>query len=1058
VTMGLAFKRSGEAGRGAAPEGTPEDGLVLDPPNGLSTDSALPRTPPAPGGQEPGRSAARAGASAHSEPPSATASTGGQEPGRSIARAETSPLGHPDPTPEELPEPGTLAQEIAARVGPEPLAHILVEVADSLEAFLASVRTTLEGELEALDLRCQRSLTHCRSPRERIRAIRRHVARPAETSALEARRRIDGWVERLRVILRAVPYSRTFPLDPALLDRTGEESPGIRWRIAVRRIRLRLSPDGPAGQRMVPVRVIVRMALEPRIIDVLHTSVDAAYRARAAATASFRHLLEGQLSTGEAVTEIQERLARDLELMRREASRQIHVGCLAAAEQLAIADSPRLPVEAIRYGTVELAVTQALEALRQRPTRWLPLLDSQRQTLRLKTHLVIFRTRVEVLIENRLKVQLKQAAHVLGEEAGRVGAALAQVERKLETDPPATAADLTREMERTRAAFSRRSRVKVSQSTARFRHHALPHQLTQALSQLIEEAPERLEVISTWTPLASARSLDEVIVQEVRFHDILRRQVMDSFLPQLLKYHASALDMVFSAPLRLQESTQVAAYAFEIALKGHLDEGETPCVLALHGVQRAQKRLEELQAELEAHSDALLARITLELDGVMTRVAEEAFARSGFEVRRLKSLSGAMRLQRLLQAQWAQPKALIQRRIRGMRDALVAVKEGDNLRSLRIRSGLERLDPSQMRAHIDCHLRPVDALGLPSLYTQLFHLEALDDRRFFSGREALFQQLKAIEARWSEGHRAVVLLLGPTGAGKSSLVNMFQLEVAAARFIRLDETFFSRGDGLTNALAVELGCGANLEAITLALGEKPTAVFVDGLEQWFDPSPAGVEAMVEAQQLMVRTGVQVLWVVAAQWSAFEQLSRLHDWRATFTHHLELAPLTWQQTRALILARHRLSGFSLTHGRRRWRLNLGRWRVSDEEHYFRGLVRTARGNPRAALYQHLRSVQVSGSEARCEVLPEAELPFVRQLPEEATVVLAELLRLGAMTAEEVQRLLRVPLHEVVLYVELLKAAGLLEAGRVERSVMVPVRLRESLATELCQLQKLSRGAS
>ncbi len=807
--------------------------------------------------------------------------------------------------------------------------------------------------------------------------------------------------------------------------------------------RLGRSLMGKRGkERHVPLRTIGRVTFEIQHLKALQAIGDARFRAEAACFDALRRYLAGEMDTEKTIKALTEERDRGVKAVRCGGMVHVHSGAQAAIWLAERADTPELSRASISYATVEPDVRAMHQELMDRPRLWAEVFGARRDGLLLKALLDGYRAEIGTLIAERLEKPIKLVEDALVRKSALISEELQGLLGELESCQSVDD-DMTRAMlERTRQTFSEEMRANLKVSTAEFRHHALPHHFTDALRELIEQAPEQLVVFGPDAKMPSSGPLTSVETDTIGFQEILDRQLLEEFLPELLHHHAEALELVSAVPARLSESIHVAAYAFELHLKGHAHSRE-PLV---DSVQRSIQRVDALQFELREQCDQMLLALEQETLKTLERIAETC-------------TPARQDTSRSRRASFARAVVSVREGLERWRLALRGLKNQERIRALRIRSGVERLSASRMREYLRKNVPAPTAVSLPPRYARLFSLAPLDDRRLFVAHREHLEELVKIEAGWRRGERSAVLITGASGSGKTTLLNMFQLEVGVNRLIRLYEDFSARHEGLLAALATELGCEPTVEALLTALGQEPGAVFISGLEHWFEPTLEGIERFKAFQNLMVRSSAQAFWVVSVQANALEMFQRLFEIEATFSHHLELDPLSWQDCRALLETRHQLSDLDWSFEHEvGWQERLTFWQAEDDNAlYFKRLHELSEGNVRSLLYHHLRTVRWNGEVISTSTAEVMEIPFLGQLPEESVVILTQLLRLGPMDRQTLQSLLMLDPDKIDLYLEHLFLAGVVEVGTVEESVVVPKHLHVPLVKELHALKRLPRGA-
>ncbi len=351
-----------------------------------------------------------------------------------------------------------------------------------------------------------------------------------------------------------------------------------------------------------------------------------------------------------------------------------------------------------------------------------------------------------------------------------------------------------------------------------------------------------------------------------------------------------------------------------------------------------------------------------------------------------------------------------------------------------------------------------DKPELPPSYARLLSLEAVREPRLHTARKALLEQLIAAEKRWLAGGPSSALLVGAHGSGRTSLLNVCQLELSASRVLRPEGLERRRG-GLLAALALELRCSADPARLRTALRQRKTTILIDDLEEWLSPTLVGLEQLERLLQLITETRSRVFWIAAVASEAHGLLSELEPLQHAFSTRLGLGPLTGSELRRAIEDRHRLSGLPLEYRSPlgiKWLRRLGPG--SEASLYFNVLARAAAGNLARALRIFAGSVSVES--ARAVVLTERALalkvPSLQRLGALELAALSELLRFGPSDAPSLATRLNIGSGEAERLVAFLCAAGLVQtkASHSGGRLSVPPRLRPIVAHECERIGVLS----
>ena len=220
----------------------------------------------------------------------------------------------------------------------------------------------------------------------------------------------------------------------------------------------------------------------------------------------------------------------------------------------------------------------------------------------------------------------------------------------------------------------------------------------------------------------------------------------------------------------------------------------------------------------------------------------------------------------------------------------------------------------QLHQYLSETRRQIEAL--PFVYQRLFSFEPAADERFFIGRE---KELQLIQDRFNDfksGHNSTTALVGESGSGRTSLINMADAKVFShhAKYrIDLTASVYTI-DQLLNVLKENLNQpeAQTMEEIVTALNEKPTKiiVIVENIQNMFLRFPGGFEALKRFLLLMVETSQNVFWVTTCGLYSWSYFDRILNIRTFFHEVITLRELDDETIENVIMKRHRVSGYQL----------------------------------------------------------------------------------------------------------------------------------------------------
>jgi Kef-type K+ transport system membrane component KefB len=758
--------------------------------------------------------------------------------------------------------------------------------------------------------------------------------------------------------------------------------------------------------RRVPVRSAARIALMPRLGSLAEQLVGSWSRCHAGVLDDLRRFSADELSHSATVDSVAERLEQLKANFRSDFDVALGRGVAELVQLLRWADTPRMPVSGIRYSRVEPQTRAYVEGLARSPQAWGKVLSRAENALLLTTAVARVESGVEAVLEQEILLPLADAGEALGPsgKAARelIGRCVAVLSGSAEPDRDSIRALA---LEFADAGGTRGDEARVRSG---FRAATALHAMAVELRQLVETLPEALDVPLSRTPAHRAAAPGDVMMRQVAPRLEAHRELVLDFLPTVDAEGQRAASAVRDFELRIGDALEMARNSLEIALeraggldRAQLESGLQRAIAHLdHGAEETRQALVSAHDTIQKALEAALLRLRA-LGGTVAR----APAADG-EGRTLLD-----RLSLLVEE--------LGRRLRRAARRLGLAAERWGLRELWSRQMLDTGDAQQLRRAME-HLR--SAGDAPSAYARLFRLTPLRDRRLSVANQELLAEVVAAEREWLRGGPGTVLIVGDPGTGKTTLLNLCQVELSAPRVIRPETVRPRREVGVMQALAYEVGRRAQREDLGGALASHRTVVLLDDLEQWLEPTHEGIRSLRSLLDLIGSTRSNVAWIVTVSGQFLDAWRDVVDVRAMFATVIDMEPLSADMLRRVVEARHAASGLELAHRHRLLRVPLGRF-GQEAQVSFRVLRAASRGNLSAALAAWPRYLRFE--EERVVVQPERLLrervPSLAGLPPVARAALILLLRHGAMSASSI-------------------AGGLmLSSGEADREAMVLERL-------------------
>jgi hypothetical protein len=529
-------------------------------------------------------------------------------------------------------------------------------------------------------------------------------------------------------------------------------------------------------------------------------------------------------------------------------------------------------------------------------------------------------------------------------------------------------------------------------------------------------------------------------------------QIAGQLLPNLER----ALADVGDAFTQVRETTKEVANLIDVGFEASHRARTTEDA---EGLSKLDESIEQASTLLVGLRDQACAAWTTERSKILSSVAK--MSNRMFEAL-LEAAGGATRAgaqpsqsERL----WGQTRRLLggmltrwQRWSRGLHLAEAGQAAEDLAQLYRLRAGLHNLDAQAIRALV-AEQQSMRGSELEESYATLFSREPLRDPRLFVANGDVLAALLAAERAWQtkpeQGNS--VLVVGPSGSGKSSMVGIARLRVASRRVLVVRPAV--EGDtSVFAAVAHALGTEASTDALTRILQSQRSVVILDDLHAWFSPTPTGVDELEAFLTLIAATQTSTFWIASMPSEAFEVWSQTAPLEHAFASIPRLRRVDRHDMEAVVTARHDLSGLALTFpttlGTRVAQRLLRR---SARASFVRHLTAASQGNLRRAM--ELWQVHAQPSAEAITLRPLHTLgwglAFVRQLTPQLKATLAALVCHGALDQPTLSRCVGADEPDMRQTLRFLVASGLVHRLSACGRFAVLASVRDDLTHALAQ---------
>ncbi len=575
---------------------------------------------------------------------------------------------------------------------------------------------------------------------------------------------------------------------------------------------------------------------------------------------------------------------------------------------------------------------------------------------------------------------------------------------------------------------------------ARIRKGAATRTLQSRLESRISRVPQKVSVLSgepERVVLTSASSHFELPLRHWISSQIAREMAL-----RVVEFNERGEEQIEDRLALLSSVDQVLEFNLVTTHReapseaGEEDQGEeerSAVEVARQGAERAARAVEKFLDENADETRDLSRWLQGELDQIVARAFQPISSRKLNEVQRelarMEAASFVARgeswLSEALDPVVSRLSA-VRRRVSGATGELA-----DEVRSVLVEPS-EEVNRFEVRRLLYAGEASASSRA-PSIYRRLFVPMPLDIPEFYRVRSDVEDELTETMREFIAGGEHSILITGPPGIGKRSLVKhlipgrllAMDAELTEERVHRVTLTLWSRSE---EALAGRLGreiFGRRGAKSFDELGQRlrrhrqeRRVVVVEHGERVFLRTEDGLAMARRFFEMVEDTADRVLWIVLMGRSAATFLQTQIDLEAHFTHRARLPEMNARELEEMIMARHQVSGFDVAfqqpHLRRLERLKRpvvgSRVREIPREVFFERLEQLSGGNPRAALLYWLKALRldpVDESRILVEPLGDREVGLMGPLPLRQRLILAQLCVHRTMSGAELASVLGEP---------------------------------------------------
>jgi hypothetical protein len=677
---------------------------------------------------------------------------------------------------------------------------------------------------------------------------------------------------------------------------------------------------------------------------------------------------------------------------------------------------------------------------------WIENFKYFQNRLKVSLHNSLLSQSLEKLIEHKFFETIHQAKNKVDELVESASTQLKQIDEYASNEDQAQSEQVLRFHSQLSEFYTNQLKSEMISKYIRSSFRLLNREIALNLQKILPKEDRVLSIASDRTPADQVRQPQDVIIQKIDLYELYEQSILINFLPLVeeklegisnyIEYLFFELDQIFNQTIQLFDLDGETKEKDLSALLSKLQTqvpGQVSRIKELHHnlsqyIEKADIEANQLLSDCQKEVKEGLVRLSrTESTGRVSRRFEPFF-------NRIQSLGLAT-------------KSLLSRLPQLLKKLSLEEREREIDRTIRRKMQARTLDTTTIRQYItETYSLNKELEALPKVYHRLFSLEPIKDRRFFVAHKKKMEHFKPLIE--GNGHRQQkMLIIGDRGMGKSSLLNVAQIEIKTDQLIRIDSL---DTQSIIYSLGQQLNGSSSMGSLQAALRKKSTTVIIDNFDQLIDKKNlAETEMFLE---LVKQSSDNNHWILSMTKSNFQSLDRAFRIRSLFNKLIDLQDIPLTISRDILLSRHRLSGLGQTYPKGVLRDWIARVGISNsEDMFFRLLQQRSHGHLRHLIYLWLRSIQsVNNNEISFSPQNTLErgLPMIHDLSLIQKYILSETFANHQSNIYRLAEGLGASLSIIDNEVQYLENCGLMQSRGVDRtSFEIPLHLIYPVGVEL-----------
>ncbi len=803
------------------------------------------------------------------------------------------------------------------------------------------------------------------------------------------------------------------------------------------------------SEREVPLRKIAKFNLEIFIGSNCRQLVHSWYHLLGRYLESFQHSLENKnFLSNDFLDQIENENEVWLKSMHSDFRREFRRVASPWIKQLTQVNTVYLSDSLIRYSTVEPDIKENFETAKKNSILWEEKFIFYRNRLKVIVQSTLLSNALEKLIKEKFFNSIREAQTSADELVNDIFVFFENIERKIKEDPDGKDKTIFEDIrKKTWSSAEQHLQADIKIKAVRGNFRLLNRDISMSLQRSLPKEAAHFQIASDQTPISQIKNPAEILVKKIDLHELFEQNIMINFLPFIEEKVEGVSNYLEALLLEMEQTFSI----INCAIESENDEEQRSKNMEesiLKAIDSERDKISELHRGFISYVVQVNSSVKKLLEECQTEVGRgtEHFsiatvAKNQFRQKLHNIVHMIQKIKQSLDKDIDNSYQKIKKSILHQNE-----REIDKIISRKVLS--KTLDTSTIRQFInETHTISSNLNQLPRVYFRLFNLDPVQDKRFFIAYQKHWDYLKTFLKDEISNESQKILIIGDRGMGKSSLINIAQMDIKTGRLIRIDS---DDNESPIKTMARTLNCNVNTVSLLQAIKKTNTTIIMDNADQLLNK--CHLNEFEKLFDLISQSPQQVHWILSITKCNLESLDLAYGIRNLFSKIIDLNKPDFRSGMEIVFGRHRLSGLAIHYPKtfiNDLALKLGL--STEDEMFFRVLFERSRGYVRHLIHLWLLSLTSADSSSiklSMERTMKGGMPMIHDFSISQKYLLAQLYSHHHLNTQTLSNNLGASPSIVNNDIRYLEQCGLIQSWSIDRThFKIPNHLVTPVGREL-----------